>query len=91
MVSNVLNTRILKEPLLPKRTEVQKKRAVHLQASNVPESHCADWLGWKTETRCALGRAVHLAEILLCPVPHLKVPMFPFRAHSTGTQLMGTL
>lgn len=31
-----------KGPLLPKETEVQKKHAVYLQVSRVPESQCAD-------------------------------------------------
>lgn len=75
-----------KEPLLPKKTEVQKKHVAYLQASHVPESQCADWLGREAETSCALGRGVHLAEILLCPILYLKGLMFPSQAHPTGTQ-----
>lgn len=45
MVNNALNYGILKKPLLPKKTEVQKKHAVYLQVSRVPEFQGADWLG----------------------------------------------
>lgn len=75
MVNNALNYRILKNPLLPQKTEVQKTHAVYLRASLAPESQS---LAERPEASCVLRRAAHLAQILLCPTLYLEGSKGPF-------------